>query len=108
MDKREKTSWFLNVVIAFVSLITLFASYHLYMMSVHEPKGSTAAALGSVFLFQRSRLQNLKNHYIDNVENNENAVIVEESKRQLKRLEYEEGYVDMMQQQLGVKPKQGE
>jgi len=96
-DKTKLLTWGLSTLAVIVSLASGFVGYHAGFAS----KQDINAGVGAVFLFLKSQNQNIKNHYLENIEE---GVMVEESKRQLPRLKYEEQYIDNVQQALGVKP----
>jgi hypothetical protein len=100
MDKREQSSWLLSLVLAMVALVGAAGSYHLYMNAIHAPAGESRVMSSAIILRMESKNQGLRNHYLENIEDGK---MVEESKDQLKRLEYDrQGIVELKQHVLGV------
>ena len=104
LTQRESFSWLLTTLI---TIVTAFGGYHIYMNSIHEPKGATATALttaraqsAAIILRMESQNQNLTNHYLENIEE---GVMVDESREQLTRLKYDRaGIKELKQNIIGI------
>jgi hypothetical protein len=98
---RESVSWMIAATMAIISAVVGYVAYHANYATKKEVDSGVAA----VFLFLKSQNQNIKNHYLKNLNK---GVLVDESEKQLERLEYEEQYINNVQQALGVLPEPAE
>ena len=96
MEKRELISWVLGTVMTVAAVAGGWAAYH----AQFEQAGTSDAGIGAVFLFLKSQNKSIANHYEGNIEK---GINVEASQDRLDGLEYEERYIDNVQQALGVK-----
>ena len=96
----------LGVVMAITSVI---CSGFWFLFRAHDPAGTALTlvrAFATTYIFdQESMTQNVKNHYIENIED---GIMVEESKKQLQRLKWNEQLIQKqkitLSQQLGIDP----
>jgi hypothetical protein len=95
MEKRETISWVLGTVMTLLALAGAWTAYH----AQFEAAGTSDAGVGAVFLFLKSQNKSIATHYEDNIEK---GINVEASEDRLQGLEYEERYIDNVQQALGV------
>jgi hypothetical protein len=96
--KRENIA----VTIAAVSLAMTLAGGFMAWHAGFATRAEVEAGLGAVFLFLKSQNQNQRNHYVENVQNDETPpVIKQESGKQITRLHYEQQYIEGVQQRLG-------
>lgn len=100
-DIKKQITWALASIASVAALLGILGGYHLYLDSIHEPKGSTQAGLGAVFLFLKSQNQVIQKHY----ESIPEAERTARDKDRLQGLQYEENFIDMTQQALGVAPE---
>jgi hypothetical protein len=102
--KKQLGSIETSHLLAILSIVGMCFAAYFHLNSIHESKGSSATGMGATFLFLKSQNQSIKNHYGENIRK---GIDVEESERQLRRLDYEEQYINNIQQTLGVSPKEG-
>jgi hypothetical protein len=96
MEKRESISWIFGVVASVIAIGSAWIAYH----SVFAKQESVDAGIGAVFLFLKSQNENIQRYYEDNIEKGQD---VDQAERRLQGLEYEEQYIDNVQEALGVK-----